>query len=257
MGSAKVDPTEPTPGDIAPLRPARHRVLKARVESALSTDDWVTLARLAKTRDTSRAHAVGFRLARVLPAEEARLESWLDGPKAAAALFALAIHARRDHAEFFGLMERMSSRQPAVVERAMRRLWRRHSLETLSRVKEMAGRLVRNRPYPARAIAALVGGLDRVAHREPVKSLDLLASLFPAPPTVRRLASDIIGRVLLKRRTAETAAELERWLDEPALARVTREAFRDARRGLIDKPSRQLQQRLVDLRSHPRLGPLL
>jgi len=257
MGSAKVDPTEPTDGDVTPPKAARHRILKARVESALSSCDWATLERLADTRNTSRAHAVGFRLARVLPAEEARLESWLDGPKAAAALFALAIHARRDHDGFFELMERMSSRQPAVVERAMRRQWTRHSVETLVRVTEIAARLSKTKPYPARAVTALVGGLDRVAHRDPMRSLDLLASLFPAPGTVRSMAADIIGRVLLARRTEETAAHLESWLDEPALARVTRDAFRDARRSLVDRPSRSVRLRLVQLRSHPRLGPLL
>ena len=255
MGSARFDPSDsPSPSEDRP-RPSR---LASVVSAAIQEGDWSRIERVANTRDPIRAARVGRQIATALPAEAVRLESWLDGPRGLTALFALAAWQRRRPRTYLGLMARMAPRFPGAVEKLMARYWERRPTRCFERLPSLLSRLAARRPVPARAIGAMINGCGDAGRRQPVKALELLASLFPTPaPALRRMAARIVGQDLLRTRTQETAEILVGWLDRAGLDRVARESLREARRCVGERGATHFRDRLVSLRSHPVLGPLV
>jgi hypothetical protein len=255
MGSARLDPSDTHPPADETPRPSR---LASTVCAALQAGDWRRVEQVADTRDPVRAARIGRQLATALPAESARLDAWLDGRLGLTALFAVAAWQKRRPRAYLRLMARMAPRYPAAVEKLMSRYWARRPTRCFERLPRLLSRLAARRPLPARAIGAMLHGCGEAGRRQPEKALELLASLFPTRATeLRRIAARIVGQDLLRTRTRETAEVLVTWLDRDGLDRVARESLREARRRVGLRGETRFRDRLVALRGHPRLGPLM
>lgn len=248
------DRTDPQGASDTPSPASPRQKLVLKVRKAMKRGDWALIERLAETRNLGRARAVGHRLATALPAEEARLDAWLDGSKAATAIFAFARQAA-DSDAFFALVTRICRTQPSVVERLMPKRWASAAPACIRHLRPLLEEFADVRPYPSRAARALLAGCEASVGPE---LLRFLAEIYPGRDAkMRAFVAGIAGRALMGP-SMESAAELIiDWLDTKPLRMVARDAVREARRSVAERPDRTSHERLLNLRSYPELAPLL